>query len=63
MSQGFFPTAPLEPRVAVSVELLELYGKLFERSGDAITAFTAALKDFYMSRGFQLNNVDVSLAI
>ncbi|TDL19236.1 hypothetical protein BD410DRAFT_900284 [Rickenella mellea] len=54
VEHGLFPTSPVEPRVAVSIDFLEFYKKLFERSGDAITAVAAALRDFYISRGYRL---------
>ncbi|KAI0373090.1 hypothetical protein BV20DRAFT_963601 [Pilatotrama ljubarskyi] len=53
---GLFPTAPTQPRVAVSIDLLEFYMALFERSADAVSALAAALKTFYQRRGFSLLN-------
>ncbi|KZT28316.1 hypothetical protein NEOLEDRAFT_1058906, partial [Neolentinus lepideus HHB14362 ss-1] len=46
--------SPLQPRVAVSINLLEFYSKLFYRSGDAVSSAAAALNDFYISRGYRL---------
>ena len=34
---GLFPTAPFLPRMAVSIDLLDLYSALFDRSADADT--------------------------
>ncbi|KAG0706003.1 hypothetical protein DFH29DRAFT_980719 [Suillus ampliporus] len=56
---GLFPTAPLQPRMAVSLELLSFYRALFERSCDAINALTYALKTYYSRRGFQLTDSKV----
>ncbi|KAI6112818.1 hypothetical protein F5141DRAFT_1272645 [Pisolithus sp. B1] len=44
---GLFPTAPSQPRVAVSVELLGFYRALFERSCDAINALASVLHTQY----------------
>lgn len=60
MVNGLFPTAPKQPRMAVSVDLLDLYKALFERSCDAIQAMTSALRTFYERRGFCLLDEEVS---
>ena len=57
---GLFPTSPSQPRMAVSVELLEFYRCLFERSCDAINALSSAIQAFYNRRGFILVNPFVS---
>jgi len=44
---GLFPTAPFQPRMAVSVKLLAFYRALFERSCDAINALASALHTHY----------------
>ncbi|KAM6496638.1 hypothetical protein JOM56_007111, partial [Amanita muscaria] len=51
---GLFPTAPCQPRMAVSIDLLDFYQALFERSCDAVQAMAAALNTFYTRRGFIL---------
>ncbi|KAM6491874.1 hypothetical protein JOM56_012733 [Amanita muscaria] len=51
---GLFPTAPCQLRMAVSIDLLEFYQALFERSCDAVQAMAAALNTFYTRRGFIL---------
>lgn len=56
---GLFPTSPSQPRVAVSIDLLNLYIALFERSCDAINALASALKSFYTGWGFIHNNAKV----
>ncbi|KAI6158808.1 hypothetical protein EDD17DRAFT_1487803 [Pisolithus thermaeus] len=56
ISHGLFPTAPSQPRMAVSVELLSFYRALFERSCDAIYALAAALNTYYNRRGFRVTN-------
>ncbi|KAI0694292.1 hypothetical protein C8T65DRAFT_711030 [Cerioporus squamosus] len=48
--------SPLLPRIAVSVDLLDFYFALFERSADAITALAGALKSVYQRRGFPILN-------
>ncbi|KAI0710611.1 hypothetical protein C8Q76DRAFT_624385 [Earliella scabrosa] len=53
---GLFPTAPTQPRMAVSIDLLDFYFALFEKSADAITALAGALKTFYQRRGFAILN-------
>ncbi|KAG6836659.1 hypothetical protein H0H93_005329 [Arthromyces matolae] len=49
---GLFPTAPSQPRMAISILLLDFYHTLFERSCDAVNALASALTSFYLSRGF-----------
>ncbi|KAJ6552137.1 hypothetical protein DFH09DRAFT_1281123 [Mycena vulgaris] len=51
---GVFPTSPSQPRTGVSVDFLEIYRALFERSCDAITALAAALHTIYDRRGFRV---------
>ena len=57
---GLFPTSPSQPRMAVSIDLLDFYFALFERSADAVTALAGALKTFYQRRGFPILNEKVS---
>ncbi|KAI9059331.1 hypothetical protein FKP32DRAFT_1668689 [Trametes sanguinea] len=52
VSNGLFPTSPSQPRVAISIDLLDFYFALFERSADAVSALASALKTFYEHRGF-----------
>ncbi|KIK12800.1 hypothetical protein PISMIDRAFT_55596, partial [Pisolithus microcarpus 441] len=59
ISHGLFPTAPSQPRMAMSVELLSFYHALFERSCDAITALAATLSTYYGRRGFHVTNQQV----
>lgn len=56
---GLFPTSPLQPRVAVSIDLLDFYFALFERSADAVSALAGALKTVYARRGFSILNIKV----
>ena len=56
---GFFPTAPSQPRMAVSVDLLAFYRALFERSCDAVNALASALHTHYIRRGFRMVNKNV----
>ncbi|KAI0669310.1 hypothetical protein C8Q78DRAFT_1095812 [Trametes maxima] len=53
---GLFPTSPSQPRIAVSIDLLDFYFALFERSADAVTALAGALKTLYTRRGFPIVN-------
>ncbi|KAI6045221.1 hypothetical protein EDC04DRAFT_2925069 [Pisolithus marmoratus] len=56
ISHGLFPTAPSQPRMAVSVELLSFYRVLFERLCNAINTLAAALSTYYSRRGFRVTN-------
>ncbi|EMD32841.1 hypothetical protein CERSUDRAFT_27471, partial [Gelatoporia subvermispora B] len=53
VASGMFPTAPLIPRIAISIDLLEFYSAIFERSGDAVTALARALRNLYSKRGWR----------
>ncbi|KAH7905288.1 hypothetical protein BJ138DRAFT_1017919 [Hygrophoropsis aurantiaca] len=53
---GLFPSAPSQPRIAISMELLTFYRALFERSCDAINALASALNNFYTRRGFRMTD-------
>ncbi|KAF9479003.1 hypothetical protein BDN70DRAFT_807721 [Pholiota conissans] len=53
---GLFPTSPEQIRTAVSIDLLDFYSALFERSCDAVNAMATALNTFYSRRGFFLLN-------
>ena len=59
---GLFPTSPTHPRSAISIDLLDLYFALFERSADAVSALAGALKTMYYRRGFSILNGKVSRA-
>ncbi|KAJ7500701.1 hypothetical protein B0H11DRAFT_2225095 [Mycena galericulata] len=56
VQQGLFPASPTKPRIAVSIDLLDLYRGFFERSCDAITALAAALHTTYTRRGFAVDS-------
>ncbi|KAI6163355.1 hypothetical protein EDD17DRAFT_1693658 [Pisolithus thermaeus] len=56
---SLFLTAPSQPRMAVSVELLGFYRVLFEHSCDAINALTSALHTQYTRWGFHVTKKDV----
>ncbi|KAF8178523.1 hypothetical protein K438DRAFT_1484286, partial [Mycena galopus ATCC 62051] len=51
---GVFPASPTRPHMGVSIDLLEVYRALFERSCDAITALAAALYTVYKRRGYRV---------
>jgi hypothetical protein len=57
---GLFPTAPSQPRMAISTDLLDFFRALFERSCDAVNAMASALNTFYNRRGFRFLNKEVS---
>ena len=57
---GLFPTSPLQPRLAVSIDLLDFYSALFDRSADTVGALAGALKTMYSRRGFPIVNEKVS---
>ncbi|EIW84350.1 hypothetical protein CONPUDRAFT_50174 [Coniophora puteana RWD-64-598 SS2] len=56
LRHGLFPTAPNQPRFAVSTELLLFYRALFERSCDAVNALASAMNAFYVKRGFRMKD-------
>ncbi|KIK11720.1 hypothetical protein PISMIDRAFT_122242 [Pisolithus microcarpus 441] len=56
ISHGLFPTAPSQPQMAMSVELLSFYCALFEHSCDAINALATALSMYYSRQGFCMTN-------
>ncbi|KAF8452432.1 hypothetical protein L210DRAFT_3383491, partial [Boletus edulis BED1] len=60
LHHGLFPTAPAQPRMAVSVELLAFYRALFERSCDAVNALANALHTHYTRRGFRVTDKEGS---
>ncbi|KIJ10841.1 hypothetical protein PAXINDRAFT_85381, partial [Paxillus involutus ATCC 200175] len=49
---GLFLTAPSQPCMAISIELLVFYRALFERSCDAVNTLASALNSHYTHRGF-----------
>ncbi|KAF8166444.1 hypothetical protein K438DRAFT_1616889 [Mycena galopus ATCC 62051] len=54
VQHGVFPGSPTKIQTGVSIDLLEIYRALFERSCDAITALAAALETIYEHRGFRV---------
>ncbi|KAJ7300649.1 hypothetical protein DFH08DRAFT_667805, partial [Mycena albidolilacea] len=54
-----FPASPSKPRTVISIDFLELYRTLFERSCDTITAIAAALHTVYDRRGFHVYSQNV----
>ena len=61
MRHGLFPTAPSQPRMVISTDLLDFFRALFERSCDAVNALASTLNSFYTRRGFRLLNKQVCL--
>ncbi|KAG1902468.1 uncharacterized protein F5891DRAFT_921561, partial [Suillus fuscotomentosus] len=56
LHHGLFPTAPSQPRMEISVDLLSFYRALFECSCDAINALASTLKTHYSCQGFQVTD-------
>lgn len=56
VSHGLFPTSPSQPRMAVSIDLLNFFHALFEESCDAVHAMSHALKKYYLLRGYALTS-------
>ncbi|KAH6890245.1 hypothetical protein BKA70DRAFT_1120555 [Coprinopsis sp. MPI-PUGE-AT-0042] len=56
---GLFPTSPVQPRMAISISLLDLYQALFKRSCDAVTAFMDAIHMYYKRCGYVHRNAKV----
>ncbi|KAJ8081689.1 hypothetical protein PM082_007535 [Marasmius tenuissimus] len=54
VAHGLFPTAPLQPRMAISIALLDFYQTLCQFSSDAVTALAGGLAMVYRRRGFRL---------
>ncbi|KAJ7572862.1 hypothetical protein C8J56DRAFT_986976 [Mycena floridula] len=52
IQHGLFPSAPITPRLAFSITLLDLFQALFERSCDAVNAMAGAMQNYYERRGF-----------
>ncbi|KIM70523.1 hypothetical protein SCLCIDRAFT_100420, partial [Scleroderma citrinum Foug A] len=60
VSHGLFPTAPSQPWMAVSIELLSFCRALFECSCDTTHTLAAALNTYYTWQGFCVTNHKVS---
>ncbi|KAH6893755.1 hypothetical protein BKA70DRAFT_1118807 [Coprinopsis sp. MPI-PUGE-AT-0042] len=58
VSFGLFPTAPQQPRTALSVEVLGFFKALFERSSEATQVLAHALNTHYARRGYYLYDSD-----
>ncbi|KAK7027622.1 hypothetical protein R3P38DRAFT_2776627 [Favolaschia claudopus] len=54
VEHGVFPASPTQPKTGISIDLLDFYRALFERSCDAVTALAAALHTLYERRGFKV---------
>jgi hypothetical protein len=61
VSNGLFPMSPKAPRRAVSIMLLDFYRAIYEKSSDAVYAFSGALDNHYRRRGFSLRTSKVQL--
>jgi len=60
VENSFFPAAPSQPNIVISIDFLEFYYALFEQSADAVGAMAAALSKFYNRRGFEVIDAKVS---
>ncbi|KAF9521485.1 hypothetical protein CPB83DRAFT_736444, partial [Crepidotus variabilis] len=49
---GLFPISPSQTRTAITIECLNFYSALFERSWDEVTAMAAMTNSVYSHRGF-----------
>ncbi|KAJ8079186.1 hypothetical protein PM082_021686 [Marasmius tenuissimus] len=54
VAHGLFPTSPSQPRMAISIALLDFYQTLCQFSSDAVTALAGGLAMVYRRRGFRL---------
>ncbi|KAK1225681.1 hypothetical protein PQX77_011373, partial [Marasmius sp. AFHP31] len=54
VAHGIFPTSPSQPRMGISLELLEFYRTLSQHASDAVTALASGLTMVYRRRGFRL---------
>ncbi|KAG7087099.1 hypothetical protein E1B28_013080 [Marasmius oreades] len=54
IQQGLFPASPSRPWTAFSIDLLDMYHRLWQCSSDAITSFSSCLVAIYKHRGFSL---------
>jgi len=63
LRSGLFPTAPSQPCIAISVDLLGFYRTLFECSCDSINTLTSVLNTHYEHRGFRLTTQEVCIQL
>ncbi|KAJ8095392.1 hypothetical protein PM082_023162 [Marasmius tenuissimus] len=56
VARGLFPTSPSQPRMAISIALLDFYQTLCQFSSDAVTALVGGLAMVYRRRGFRLRS-------
>ncbi|KAJ7578219.1 hypothetical protein C8J56DRAFT_1112185 [Mycena floridula] len=63
VANGLFPASPKRPRTAFSLTLLDLYRAMWERSCDAVNAFSSALQSHLEDRGFPFLTKTGSLKI
>ena len=56
----FFPTAPTQPNLMISISFLEFYTALFECTGNVVMAVVAALSNFYERQGYPVVSKRVS---
>ena len=59
IEEGFFPTAPSQPQLAFSFDALQLFRQLSLFSGSAVTAYSAALREYYNEKGLYYLNSKV----
>ncbi|KAF9487480.1 hypothetical protein BDN71DRAFT_1513936 [Pleurotus eryngii] len=56
VTHGLFPTSSAQPRIAVSIDLLNFFHSLFEESCDAVHAISHALKKYYLRCSYILTS-------
>lgn len=55
MSRGLFPCAPLEPSLAVDINMLDFVNRLFVRAAPNVTAWSDTVETFLSSRNYELS--------
>ena len=60
ISHGLFPTAPTQPWMAISIELLSFFHAIFKCSCNMTHTLAAALSTYYARRGFRVTDHKVS---
>ncbi|KAJ7757311.1 hypothetical protein B0H14DRAFT_2404561 [Mycena olivaceomarginata] len=59
VQHSVFPMSPTRPKTGVSINLLEVYCALFERSCNTINTLSSALHTIYGRCGFQIMSSEV----
>lgn len=54
LSRGLFPCAPLEPSLAVDINMLDFVNHLFVRTAPNVTAWSDTVETFLLNRNYTL---------